>query len=138
MWKKIHSNRDPRDTLFSELRKEFSIYFVAVGAIGKSFLSRYPKFFFGMMVSLMTASLVLSFTLFRHPKVVAAAVQPAKVNPVQDGFSEIMQATAKIRTTLRLKHLVDSISTKKQLSAADSIALDSALSQLQRIHSPSK
>jgi hypothetical protein len=138
MWKKIHSNRDPRDTLFSELRKEFSVYFSVAGAFGKSFLSRYPRFFFGMMVSLMAASFILSFTLFRHPAVVTPKVQLEKINPVQDGFSEIMQATGKIRTTLRLKHLVDSISTKKQLSAADSIARDSALSQLQRIHSPSK
>jgi hypothetical protein len=138
MWKKIHSNRDPRDTLFSELRKEFSVYFGVAGAFGKSFLSRYPKFFFGMMVSLITASLILSFTLFRHPNVIAAKAAPARINPVADGFSEIRRATGKIRTTLRLKHLVDSISTKKQLSAADSVALDSALSQLQRIHSPSK
>jgi hypothetical protein len=138
MWKKIHSNRDPRDTVFSELRKEFSVYFGAAGAFGKSFLNRYPKFFFGTMVSLMAASFILSFTLFRHPNVVAVKIQLAKVNPVQDGFSEIMQATGKIRTTLRLKHLVDSISTKKQLSGADSVVLDSALSQLQRIHSPTK
>ena len=138
MWKKIHSNRDPRDTLLSELRKEFSVYFGIAGAFGKSFLSRYPKFFFGMMVSLMAASVILSFTLFRHPGVVTPKVQPGKVSPVQDGFSEIMQATGKIRVTLRLKHLVDSISEKKQLSGADSVVLDSALSQLQRIHSPSK
>ena len=44
-----------------------------------------------------------------------------------------MQVTGKIRETLRLKHLVDSISAKKQLSPADSTALDSALNELQRI-----
>jgi hypothetical protein len=138
MWRKIHSNRDPRDTLFSELRKEFSVYFDIAGAFGKSFLNRYPKFFFGMMVSLMAASFILSFTLFRHQEVVAVKVKPSKINPVQDGFTEIMDATEKIRTTLRLKHFVDSISSKKKLSGADSTLLDSALSQLQRIHSPSK
>ena len=86
------------------------------------------------MVFLMSVSFILSFTLFRHPEVAAAKVQPSKVNPVQDGFGQLIEATGKIRNTLRLKHLVDSISAKKELSVADSVLLDSALSRLQRIH----
>jgi hypothetical protein len=31
MWKRIHSNRDPRDTLYSEIRKEFGTYFTIAG-----------------------------------------------------------------------------------------------------------
>jgi hypothetical protein len=138
MWKKIHSNRDPRDTIYSELQKEFSMYFEKAHAAGKSVLTRYPKFFFGGMVAVMLVSMALSFTLFRHPGAIKTSRSPQKVSPVQDGFSQILQATGKIRETLRLKHLVDSISAKKGLSGADSILLDSALNQLQRIHSSKK
>jgi hypothetical protein len=138
MWKKIHSNRDPRDTLYSEMRREFSLYFGRAGSFINSVLNGYPKFFFGMMVSLMILSCALSFTLFRHPDKVAVKTKPAAINPVRDGFSEIMQATGKIRRTLQLKHMVDSISSKKRLTPPDSTALDSALSQLQRINSPIK
>jgi hypothetical protein len=138
MWKKIHSNRDPRDTLYSELQKEFSVYFGRAGHLGKSFLGRYPRFFFGGMVLLILVSMVLSFTLFRHPVPAPVEAQKKTINPVQDGFSQIMRATGKIRETLRLKHFVDSISAKKQLSSSDSTMLDSALNQLQRIHSSIK
>ena len=138
MWKKIHSNRDPRDTVYSELKKEFSVYFGKANSAGTSVLKRYPKFFFGGMVSVMLVSMVLSLTIFRHREIPHKSVVQQKVNPVQEGFSEILQATGKIRETLRLKHLVDSISAKKTLSPADSILLDSALNELQRIHSQTK
>ena len=138
MWKKIHSNRDPRDTIYSELKKEFSTYFGKANGMCKSVLGHHPKFFFGGMVSVMLISMVLSFTLFRHPETPHKSAGQQKANPVQDGFSQILQATGKIRKTLRLKHLVDSISAKKQLSVADSILLDSALNRLQRIHSSTK
>ena len=134
MWRKIHSNRDPRDTLYSEIRKEFSPYFGKAGNLGKGILGRNPKFFFGLMVSAMVVSMALALTLFRHPE--PARLDPNKkvlIGPVDEGFTKIIRTSGKIRETLRLKSLVDSISQKKQLSEADSILLDSALDELQRI-----
>ncbi|MBD1362526.1 hypothetical protein IDJ77_01775 [Mucilaginibacter sp. ZT4R22] len=133
MWRKIHSNRDPRDTLYSEIRKEFGTYFQIAGHAGLNLFKSYPKFFYGCMIALMTISLVLSFTVFRHPEK-AVAVPKQEVNPVADGFSQIIQATGNIRQTLHLKKLVDSLSAKQQLTAADSLRLDSALDQLSKIH----
>ena len=133
MWKRIHSNRDPRDTLYSEIRKEFSSYFTIVANSGKRLAIAYPKFLFGCMVLFMTVSMVLSFTLFRHREKAKPAVVK-KVNPVEDGFNQIIQATGNIRETLHLKKLVDSLSAKKQLTTADSILLDSALDRLSKIH----
>jgi hypothetical protein len=134
MWRRIHSKRDPSDTLYSELKKEFGTYFGAVNSLMRKAAESYPRFLFGIMVLLMTVSLVLSFTVFRHPEPARPPVKNVRVNPVEEGFGQIMQATGKIRETIRLKHLVDSISAKKQFSAADSTALDSALSRLQQIH----
>jgi len=133
MWKKIHSNRDPRDTLYSELHNEFGTYFTIAGNVVKRLTAAHPRFFFGCMVFLMTTSFVLSFTIFRHP--VQTKVPPVKnISPIQDGFSQIMQATGHIRETIQLKKLVDSLTAKKQLSAEDSTLLDSALDRLSKIH----
>lgn len=133
MWKRIHSNRDPRDTLYSEIHKEFNGYFNKAGAGCKRLGTAYPKFFFGSMVVLMSISLVLSFTVFRHPEPKKITVT-RQVNPVADGFDQILLATGNIRETIKLKKLVDSLTAKKQLSAADSTLLDSALDRLSKIH----
>ena len=131
MWRKIHSNRDPRDTLYSEIRKEFSGYFLIAGNGGKRIFKAYPKFFFGCMIVFMSVSLILSFTVFRNHET-PAVIPVKKVNPVEDGFSQIMQATGNIRETLHLKQLVDSLSSKKQLSPTDSVQLDTALDRLSK------
>jgi hypothetical protein len=133
MWRKIHSNRDPRDTLYSEIQKEFGSYFSVAGNACRRIVGAYPRFFFGCMIALMTASIALSFTVFRHPEKTNLQVAK-KVNPIEAGFSQIMQATGNIRETLHLKNLVDSLTAQKQLSARDSTLLDSALDRLSRIH----
>lgn len=133
MWKKIHSNRDPRDTLFSELQKEFGSHFTVAGNAFKNLASAYPKFLFGCMIFLMALSIVLSFTIFRHPDR-KQPVAVSKVSPVEDGFSQILQAAGNIRATMQLKRMVDSLTAKKLLSGRDSILLDSALSRLAEIH----
>ncbi|WP_374949806.1 hypothetical protein [Mucilaginibacter sp.] len=133
MWKRIHSNRVPRDTLYSEIHKEFGSYFAIAGNAAKRVASTYPKFFWGCMIFLLALSFVLSFTVFRKPKKANVTVVK-KINPVEDGFSQILQATGNIRETMNLKKLVDSLTAKRQLSARDSTLLDSALSRLSKIH----
>jgi hypothetical protein len=133
MWKRIHSNRDPRDTLYSEIYKEFGSYFAIAGNAAKRLVGAYPKFFWGCMIFLMALSFVLSFTVFRnYEKTNSTMVN--KVNPVEDGFSQILQATGNIRETMKLKNLVDSLTAKRQLSTLDSTLLDSALNRLSKIH----
>lgn len=136
MWRRIHSNRDPRDTLYRELRKEFGTYFDLVIIFSRRIFERFPKFIFSVMILAMAASLILTFTLFRHPEPPQVKMVRSKPNPdpVQDGFGKIMQTAGQIRETIGLKRLVDSITAKKQLSAPDSLALDSALSKLQQLH----
>jgi hypothetical protein len=134
MWTKIHSNRDPRDTLFTEINKEFRPWFAKAGSGISVAFKIHPRAFFGGMVFLLLASCVLSFTVFRHPDKPAAAPAKVRVNPVEDGFSRIMKATGQLRETLRLKQTVDSLSAKKQLTPADSLALNNALDRLRNIH----
>ena len=130
MWKRIHSNRDPRDTLYSEIRKEFGTYFSAAGNGLRSILNAYPKTALVSMIVLMLISGILSFTVFRYS-------EPEKlnklqtVNPIGDGFTQILQTATKIKVSLRLKKRIDSLSNRTQLTAADSLALGNALDSLQ-------
>src|SRR4051812_7991211 len=133
MFRKIHSNRDPKDTLVSELRKEFSRYFRAAGNFSTAVLERRPRVTFTLMVGLLSAALIISFTFSRHKEIPKSKPVPAKLSPVRDGFSEIMIAGGKLKMAMNLKHLVDSLSSKKSLTAKDSLILDSALDKLQSI-----
>jgi len=134
MWKKIRSNRNPEDTVYSEIRKEFSPYFEKAGAGLNIFLQKFPKGVFGLMVVLMIVSLVMTFTIFRHPEQQTKPVPKTTIQPLHDGFDQILRAGAQLKETIRLKKIVDSISAKKQLSGHDSIALVQALDSLQHIH----
>jgi hypothetical protein len=133
MFRKIHSNRDPKDTLLSEFRKEFGCYFRAFGDISSSIMERRPRVTFAVMVALLTASLIISFTFFRHRDKPKSMAVPVKVSPVRDGISEIIIAGEKLKKTMALKNLVDSLTSKKMLTAKDSSILDSALDRLQSI-----
>ena len=132
MFRKIHSNRDPRDTLISELNKEFNTYFLAAGRFFKSILQRYPRICYGCMVTLLAGSVLVSLTFFRH-RVPPKAPVIARPSPAQDGLSQIIRAGEKLKLTLQLKRLVDSLSERKTLTARDSLLLDSALDRLQSI-----
>ena len=133
MFRKIHSNRDPKDTLFSELGKEFSRYFKVAGDISTSMLQKRPRVTFSVMVLMLVCSLPVSFFYFRHRDIPKAKTVTVKVSPVGDGFSAIILAGEKLKMTMALKNLVDSLSSKKTLSAKDSLLLDSALDKLQSI-----
>jgi hypothetical protein len=132
MWRKIHSNRDPRDTLYSEVRKEFGTYFSAAGNGIRTLLNANPKLSLAAMIIMMLVSATLSFTVFRQPE----AKQVAKlqtVDPVGDGFTRLWETASMIKESLRLKRHIDSISSKKRLNATDSMMLENALDSLQHL-----
>jgi len=132
MWKKIHSNRDPRDTLYSELRREFRPWLERIITALRRLVSVHPKLTFYLMLSLLLFSAVLSFTVFRsrEPVKTTAGGRPAVIS---DGFSKIMETADRLKETIRLKRVVDSLTARERLSAADSLALDSVLIRLQQI-----
>lgn len=138
MFKKIHSDRDPRDTVISEVKKEFRPYFKKAGHGLRRAAERYPKFLFVMMVINLSLSAILCFTVFRHKEPVNK-VQPINLTaPVTDGFDRIIEAGAALRGTIRLKKQVDSITKNKILSKADSAVLLKDLDSLQRIRRTSQ
>jgi hypothetical protein len=132
MWKRIHSNRDPRDTLYSELRKEFSGYFEFSSGFFKSVINKKPWWSWSLMLFLMAISVLLSFTVFRYKDVPKAAT-PHKGAQVSAGFSQILTTTYQLRKVIGLKQAIDSLTARKELSKADSVKLNVALDSLAAI-----
>lgn len=133
MFRKIHSNRDPQATVFSELRREFRPYLRAGQRRLRRFAGNYPRFLFGMMVINLTLSAVLVLTVFRrkdnakHTHTVSAAA------PISDGFDRIHAAGLALRETIRLKREIDSLTQLTALSRKDTIRLSSDLDSLRHI-----
>jgi len=133
MFRKIRSNRDPRDTLYSELKKEFSVYADKGSRFSQALAAKYPRFLFGLMTVLLLVSAVLAVWL--HPKL----VPPEKVKPkpqseaLNSSFDHILAAGAALKATIHLRRQVDSITAKKVLTKADSITLVRDLDSLQHI-----
>jgi hypothetical protein len=133
MFRKIRSNRDPRDTVYTELKREFSPHFNKAKTGLKSAANNHSIFLFWMMVINIALSALLSFTVFRHKQ--PPPKQTIKiVAPVSDGFSQVMQASNAISEMLRLKKAIDSLSVKKQLTAQDSATLEKALDRFQQLN----
>ena len=142
MFKKLHSNRDPRDTLFGEIKKEFGKYFIKAVVSIRRFTIRYPKMLFGAMIALILLSSILSLTVFRYRKPIikptnkgALLVQPpgSAISPVRDGFDQILAIGDEIKETVTLKKIADSLLAKKSLTKQDSLTLDKTLDHLQQI-----
>jgi len=135
MFKKIRSNRDPRDTVYSEIKKEFAPYLDKAKSRAGDFSERNAKTIFWLMAASLLLSGVLTLTVFKSrvrqvkmPRPVIAAA------PVSTGFQQIMDAGEAIRQMLALRKMIDSLAAKKQLTGADSARLDKALDRFQELN----
>jgi hypothetical protein len=142
MFRKIHSNRDPGDTVYAALKNEFAVYFGKAGNCGREFTERFPKILFGAMIFCIVVSVALSVTVFRKPppivkpEIPAPAKKPPEMtaSPLSNGFSEVLRTGSALSETITLKKEVDSITAKKTLSNADSAVLLKDLDRLQQIN----
>lgn len=136
MFKKLHSNRDPQDTVFAELKKEFAVYYGKAGDGVKKVALLYPKSCFGLMVFSLLVSLDLSFTVFRNYEPVKKVNALSKVIPssVGNSFDKIMETGSALKEIIALKGHADSLLTRKNLSHADSAALEADLDRLQQLN----
>lgn len=135
MFKKIHSNRDPRDTLYSELKKEFVVYVIKGNGIFQGILSKFPRFIFGFMIVLLLSSLIAAIALHRKMLLVINTTKSITTiaQTTQSGFDNIMAAGVALKQTIRLRRQVDSITAGKSLSKMDSVTLLRDLDSLQHI-----
>jgi hypothetical protein len=133
MFRKLRSNRDPRDTLYSELRKEFGVYADKMSSFFEDLTLRHPRLLFAAMVILLLVS--VSTAVWRHKKPLAQ--RPAHIRSEQSLFdtelSRVLAAGEALRQTIHLRRQIDSISHKKVLTSTDSMALIRALDSLQHI-----
>ena len=138
MFRKIHSNRDPNETVLRQIKKEFAPHFERCSNQITQILKRKPKLIFGLMISMLVLSAGLSFTMLRNNVPAEKNRERPKVNVVSDGFDQISSTADAIRQTISLKQAVDSLATKKNLSKRDSDLLDSDLIKLEQLNKPYK
>jgi hypothetical protein len=129
MFRKITSNRNPKDTLASEIHKEFKPFFTNLRVKIQKITQNYPRFLFAMMVINIISSVILVTTVFRRPPAPAKKVIVA----TPSGLDQILIAAEKLKKTIALKHEIDSLTSIKKLSSRDSVLLDSALDQFQKL-----
>lgn len=136
MFRKLHSNRDPQDTVLTQLKIAFKPYFERCSVKITQTLKRKPKTIFAAMVIFIIFSAGLSFTICRNAAPAEKGVRNVKVNTVSDGFDQILSASAAIKQGLSLKHQIDSLSQIKTLSKKDSEVLVNDLDKLQQLNKP--
>jgi hypothetical protein len=134
MFRKIHSNRNPENTIASELCKEFAVHFNKVWGFITALLKKYPKPAFALMILFMLGSMVLSFTVLRNIEKKEAG-QPVKSlgAPVQNGFSQIMQKGAALQESIAIKRQIEALISKDSLTGPDSIRLERAIDRLHQL-----
>ena len=138
MFRKIHSNRDPQDTIFSELGKEFAVYIRKFKAWFIKICQTYPKQVYSLMVILMLSSFALSFLFLQKARPTPLAVQKqAQAHkmgaPVQDGFGQIMQKGQVLKDAIALKSHIELLLAKDSLSSNDSATLAKAIDALHEL-----
>jgi len=133
MFRKIRSDRDPRDTVLKELRKEFKPQVDIAAGILKKHAERNPKvLFYGMVLSIFI-SLVLSFFVFRKKKAVNKGDEKVISAPAIKSLDQIFETGRRISRAIALKKEIDSLSNLKKLTSLDSSKLESDLDRLQEL-----
>lgn len=136
MFKKIHSNRDPEKTIWSELNNEFAPYISKANTGFSTIISAYPKQIFVGMMLLIIVSAVLSFTVFRNtddPLAVKVSGQ-VRITP-QVPQANMLQMIDLMEETLLIQKQLDSIAAKEVLSATDSLTITNGIKRLDELES---
>lgn len=136
MFKKIHSNRDPEKTIWSELNNEFAPYISKANTGFSTIISAYPKQIFVGMMLLIIVSAVLSFTVFRNtddPLAVKVS-QQERIIPLVPQVN-MLQMIDLMEETLLIQKQLDSIAAKEVLSATDSLTITNGIKRLDELES---
>jgi len=137
MFKRIHSNRDPEKTIWSELNNEFTPYVSKANSSFSSFVNAYPKQIYIGMLILIICSAALSFTLFRvtDNPLQKYSVQQDQVTKRNEPEVNMLNQIDMLQSSLMLRKSIDSILLKKALTRNDSLVLNSAITRLEKIES---
>lgn len=132
MFRKIHSNRDPRDTLFSEISREFSVYIQKFKHWFSGICLTYPKAVYSTMILLMIGSAISSFLFLQTKKPVPQKAKSASevTVPVKNGFGQILEKGLALQEAVELKTQIEMLIAKDSLTSIDSVSLEKAIDRL--------
>jgi hypothetical protein len=133
MFRKIHSKRDPNDTLFSALGKEFAVYLNVVKVRFQAFLKAYPNWIFGFMVMSILSSIVYTLTVSKRAKPRSNITVKKVTEPAGQGFSQILSTADALRESLHIKREISALIAKDSLTSTDSLLLKNALDRFHQL-----
>lgn len=133
MFRKIHSKRDPRDTLLVALQREFAGQFEKFNARFLRFTGCYPRLIFAVMVLLLSLSVACSLLFDRpEPRVPDVIAFPA-VQSSLSGLGRVMQKAESVRESLRIREEANALLAQDSLSRADSLRLARAIDRFHEL-----
>jgi len=143
MFKKINSNNKVEPNLFTEIKKEFGSHFGLFNIKFKTFCEQHPKQIFTGMVATMLISMILSFTVIvpMEKRRLAAEVLASQKKVSEknlkglrevpgNNLNDVISGIGRMKSAIIIKQRVDAILSKKHLTTADSIYLNSLLDSL--------
>jgi hypothetical protein len=132
MSRKTTSKETPPPKVSLALYQEFSVYIDAFIVRFVRVLERYPKSFLLGMTFLILVSAYLAFGFRpqeRKPVSAAAPVKEVHIN----GFGQVWQTAAKLKTVWDLRAQIDSLMKKQKLNARDSLLLQRAFTAMEQL-----
>lgn len=142
MFKKTSSDKDQPNFL-AEIKKEFGGHFALFNLKFKTFCEKHPKQIFIGMVSMILVSIILSFTVIvpMEKRRLAAEVFASQKRVSEknlrglksipgERLDDVIAGIGKMKAAIVIKKRVDAILSKKHLSSADSISLNTLLDSL--------
>lgn len=132
MYRKTHFK--PDKALWSEISKEFAIYFARFGNRIRHICEKYPKHIFFIMLGTMLISGILAFTVMRVKKDEPAQFLAGTSAPITQGLGQILGAGQALNKVLDLQNQINIVLQKDTLTGADSLIVKDAIDQLEKIH----
>lgn len=134
MFRKIHSNRNPDDTIWRSLMTEFAVYINKAKSNFKSLLIAYPKHAYAIMVLLLLGSMLLTLTIGKPAKPKSLPENSRSLTqPARDGLSRLITGAGQFSESIRLKEEISAILAKDSLNGADSVHLEKAIDRLHQL-----
>ncbi|CDT00908.1 conserved hypothetical protein [Sphingobacterium sp. PM2-P1-29] len=121
MFRKITSNRNPKNTIWSEIHNEFSRYTNKLGNFLQFILGRYPNAIFCFMIAVIVISLAWVFFARKEP--VKKQNLNVADNPISNSMGQIFGSISDLKEIIELQAIMDVLSKKEKLEVQDSLIL---------------
>lgn len=132
MFRKMSSKPGP--SFFTELGKEFAVYFLRIAELLGAFLKKYPRQVYIAMLICIILSAALAFTVMRIDSNQGASIVPVGRAALKKETSGLFTSSSLLKEVLELQSRINQTLQKDSLSATDSVLVKEAFKRLETIN----